>query len=145
MRARIAVGALLPLLLLAGPAIAGEPPQVVHVKLEDATVDPAMAHMKIGVDPATVRPGRVTFEALNESRSLAHELIVVHDGGALPYDAGHDRVVEHDVRRIGEVADLAPGQSGSVTVNLGPGTYVLFCNEPGHYKEGMSAKFVVAP
>jgi uncharacterized cupredoxin-like copper-binding protein len=30
-------------------------------------------------------------------------------------------------------------------VNLKPGNYVLFCNQPGHYKDGMVAKVIVAP
>ena len=46
---------------------------------------------------------------------------------------------------LGEIADLAPGKTGELTLNLGPGTYMLLCDEPGHYKDGMAAKLVVAP
>jgi uncharacterized cupredoxin-like copper-binding protein len=145
MRAQSAGTLVLPLLLFAAASAAATPAQVVGLKLQDSTVDPSIAHMRIAVDPAQVKPGRVTFEAVNESKSLVHEVVVVHKSGALPFDAKHDRVKESDVRRLGEIADLAPGATGKLTLNLGPGTYVLFCNEPGHYKDGMIARVVVAP
>jgi uncharacterized cupredoxin-like copper-binding protein len=135
----------LSLLLSAGIAGAALPPQVVTVKLQDSTVDPSIGHMRIAVDKPDLKPGRVTFEATNESKSLTHEMVVVHKRGEMPFDAKHDRVKEGQVRRLGEIADLAPGATGKLTLNLGPGTYVLFCNEPGHYKDGMIASVVVAP
>ncbi len=53
--------------------------------------------------------------------------------------------VESRVHSLGEIANLKPGQSDSLTLNLKAGTYMLFCNEPGHYNDGMYAKLVVAP
>jgi len=32
---------------------------------------------------------------------------------------------------------------GKLTLNLKAGTYLLLCNQPGHYKSGMSTKLVV--
>jgi uncharacterized cupredoxin-like copper-binding protein len=125
-------------------AAAEQPAQVVHLELQDGTTRSDVAHMRIVLDHATVKPGRVTFEAVNESKTLTHEVIFAHDGGKLPFDEKKDRVIEHDVRRIGEISDLEPGHSGRVTLNLGPGTYVLFCNEPGHFHDGMIARIVVA-
>jgi len=135
------------LLLAAGVAGAVAPAQLVGVKLEDSSTDPSIAHMRITLDHATLAPGRVTFEAMNDSKALKHEVLVVRDRGTgeLPFDTQHDRVNEHAVRRLGEIADLAPGKTGKLTLNLGPGTYLLICNEPGHYKDGMVAKLVVAP
>ena len=85
--------------------------------------------------------------AVNESKALKHEVLVVRERGTgeLPIDTQHDRVNEHAVRRLGEIAELAPGKTGKLTLNLGPGTYLLLCNEPGHYKDGMVATLVVAP
>jgi len=60
-------------------------------------------------------------------------------------DAKHARVIESRVRRLGEIADLAPGKSGKLTLTLKSGTYVLFCNEPGHYQDGMFTRLTVAP
>jgi uncharacterized cupredoxin-like copper-binding protein len=139
--------ALGPLLLVAaGAAGAAIQPQYVDIKLQDSTTDPSIAHMRIVIDHAKVKPGRVTFRADNQSKALQHEvLIALDDGGAaLPFDAAKDRVVERRTHPLGEIADLAPGKSGSVSLNLRPGTYMLFCNLPGHYKDGMYAKLVVA-
>lgn len=52
---------------------------------------------------------------------------------------------EKRVKRLGEIADLKPGKTGKLTLNLKAGNYVLFCNQPGHYKDGMVAKLSVAP
>jgi uncharacterized cupredoxin-like copper-binding protein len=60
-------------------------------------------------------------------------------------DAKHDRVIESRVRRVGEIADLAPGKIGKLTLNLKLGTNVRFCNQPGHYQDGMVANLIVAP
>ena len=147
MVSRLVGFALCSLLLVTGIARAVVPAQVLGVKLEDSSTDSSIAHMRITLDHAQLAPGRVTFEALNESKALTHEVIVVRDRGTgeLPFDTQHDRVNEHAVKRLGEIADIAPGKTGKLTLNLGPGTYLLLCNEPGHYKDGMSAKLVIAP
>jgi uncharacterized cupredoxin-like copper-binding protein len=145
MRLRFASTLALSLFLLARASVAVVPAEVVAIKLQDSTVDPSIGHMRIAIDRTELKPGRITFEAVNQSKSLTHEVVVVHNRGALPFDAKHDRVNEQQVRRLGEIADLAPGATGKLTLNLGPGTYELFCNEPGHYKDGMIAKVVVAP
>jgi uncharacterized cupredoxin-like copper-binding protein len=147
MASRLAGLAFFPLLLVTGLAGAVAPAEVLSVKLEDASTDPSIAHMRITLDHPTLAPGRITFEAVNESKALTHELIVLHDSGKgeLPFDTQQDRVNEHAVRRLGEIADLAPGKTGKLTLNLGPGTYLLICNEVGHYKDGMFAKLVIAP
>ena len=76
-----------------------------------------------------------------------HEVIIARGDGAqeLPMDAKRVRVIESRVRRLGEIADLAPGKSGKLTLDLKPGSYVLFCNQPGHYQDGMFATLTVAP
>jgi uncharacterized cupredoxin-like copper-binding protein len=47
------------------------------------------------------------------------------------------RVNEDAAGHLGEVSELDPGQSGSLSMKLDPGTYMLFCNVPGHYMAGM--------
>lgn len=39
--------------------------------------------------------------------------------------------------RTAQVAELKPHGSGAVTVEVKPGTYILFCNIAGHYVMGM--------
>ncbi len=128
------------LFLAAGASSATAPAQVVGVKLEDSSTDPSIPHMRIVLDRSTLKAGLVTFKAVNASKTLTHEIIIVDDKGAkLPFDTKQDRIDERKVRALGEVSDLAPGKTGEVTLNLGPGKYTVLCNEPGHYKDGMVA------
>jgi len=134
------------LAVVSGIAHANAPTQNLAVELQDSTTDPKIADMRIVLDHSTLHPGRVTLHADNQSKSLVHEVVIARDDGgkALPFDPKHDRVVERRVHRLGEIPDLKPGHSGTLTVDLKPGTYMLFCNQPGHYKDGMFAKLVVA-
>jgi uncharacterized cupredoxin-like copper-binding protein len=147
MSMRSSVAVLFALLLVAGLAQGAAPAPTLEIKLQDSSTDPTIAHMRIVADRQTIKPGRVTLHAVNESKSLVHEVIIARDDGAkeLPMDAKHDRVVESRVRRLGEISELAPGKAGKLTVNLKPGNYVLFCNQPGHYHDGMSTRLTVAP
>jgi uncharacterized cupredoxin-like copper-binding protein len=144
MVSRSIVAALCSLLLASGIAGAEPTGQVLKVRLEDATTDPSIGHMRIALDHAPLKPGRITFEAVNASKALTHEIVVARSNDKLPFDQKRDRVNEHDVRILGEISDLTPGKTGKLTLNLGPGSYTLFCNEPGHYKDGMIARVIVA-
>jgi uncharacterized cupredoxin-like copper-binding protein len=96
--------------------------------------------MGIKVDVAEVPAGNVTFAVTNDSKDIIHEMILspVPAGGAdLPYVAADMKVDEDAAGHLGEVSELDPGKSGSLTVELKPGTYVLFCNIPGHFVDGM--------
>jgi len=133
-------------LFAAGVAHATAPAQVVGVKLEDSTTDPAITHMRIVLDRDVVKPGRVTLKAENLSKSVVHEVLIARDDGRndLPYDAKRAVVAERRAHSLGEVGDLPAGKRGSLTLDLKPGKYVLFCNEPGHYKDGMVTYLTVA-
>ena len=118
----------------------------VNVSLEDASEGGNLAGMKMTASPDTVKAGRITFRATNKSQALVHEVIVVrprtHDA-VLPYDEKQGEVIEKRITDLGEVSDLSPGKSGSLTVQLKPGQYLLICNQPNHYKAGMWTKFTV--
>jgi uncharacterized cupredoxin-like copper-binding protein len=135
------------LLVAAGAAGAATTAPTLAIRLQDPSTDSSLAHMRIVLDRTAIKAGRVTFEAENQSKNLVHEVIIGRDDGAteLPMDAKHDRVIESRVRRLGEIADLPPGRTGRISVNLKPGSYVLFCNQPGHYQDGMSVKLTVTP
>jgi uncharacterized cupredoxin-like copper-binding protein len=119
---------------------------VVNVLLEDSSSDPAMGNMRMSLDHPTVTAGRVTFRATNRSKNLIHEVIVVRidpKKQALPYDEKKGVVIEKQVQHLGEISDLKPGAAGAITLGLKPGSYVLICNQPGHYKAGMVANLLV--
>ena len=129
------------------PALGATTTQVVHIALLDSSADPAISGMRMNAEPPTVKAGRVTFEAVNRSKELVHEVLVIPapaDGKDLPYDAKTDTIFEKRAHAKGEVSDLKPGARGSVTLALKPGTYLLVCNQPGHYKSGMFTRLVVA-
>jgi uncharacterized cupredoxin-like copper-binding protein len=44
---------------------------------------------------------------------------------------------------VGEIPDLPPGVSKSLSLTLKPGHYALICNLPGHYKAGQHADLTV--
>lgn len=120
--------------------------QVVHITLRDSSADPAISGMHMQAEPSTVKAGRVTLQAVNQSKELVHEVVVVPappTGKDLPYDTKTETIAEKRAHAMGEVSDLKPGAHGSVTLSLKPGTYLLVCNQPGHYKSGMFTKLVV--
>jgi len=134
------------------PALAA--PTTVHVSLTDAGAeasmatdlgmtmhgDPKMAVMHVTADRAAVPAGEVTFAVTNDSKDIVHEMLVVEVADTskpLPYVESESRVDEDAAGHLGEVSELDPGASGSLTLSLHKGTYMLFCNVPGHYAAGM--------
>ncbi|MBV9249160.1 MAG: hypothetical protein JO227_07965 [Acetobacteraceae bacterium] len=135
------------ILSLAALPSAGQAMETVNVTLEDAS-DSGVDAMKMTAIPDHVKAGRIVIHATNESKSLTHETLVVgplSSGAKLPYDDKTGELVERRIPKRGEISDLAPGKSGSLTVNLKPGTYQLICNEPNHYKSGMWTTLKVTP
>ena len=119
--------------------------QVVQIELRDSS-DPAIPGMQMKAEPTTVKAGRITFKAVNQSKDLVHEVLVVpvpSSGKELPYDAKSNAVSEERAHSRGEISDLKPGAKGDLTLSLKPGSYFLLCNQPGHYKAGMFTKLTV--
>jgi uncharacterized cupredoxin-like copper-binding protein len=119
----------------------------VNVLLQDATDGGDITGMKMTATPDSVKAGKVTIHASNKSQGLVHEVIVVRppaNGADLPYDEQAGKVIETKISDLGEVSDLPPGKSGSLSLRLTPGNYLLVCNQPNHYKAGMWTKITVA-
>jgi len=106
----------------------------------------SMAPMGIKASPATARAGVVTFHVTNSSKDTIHEMIVMYLADPtkpLPYIDADQRVDEDKAGDKGEVSELDPGASGTLTVALKPGKYLLICNVPGHFASGMWTEFDV--
>ena len=102
--------------------------------------------MSIRIDKSTVKAGDVTFNVTNWSRSLVHEMLVIavdNADAALPYDYDKQRVIEEQVKSLGETNEMQPNASKALSLNLTPGTYLLICNVPGHYGAGMQSVLTV--
>jgi len=115
--------------------------QVVRAKLWDQG-----AKLVVTTDVSSVKAGKISFEVVNDSKAMVHELLVIKVDdytNTLPYNEKEGMVYEDKVTDFGEVSELEPGQSGNLTVNLAPGKYLLLCNIPGHYKMGMFADLLV--
>jgi uncharacterized cupredoxin-like copper-binding protein len=79
---------------------------------------------KIRQPETTLKAGKYTFEVKNE--------------GKVP----HDLVVKGAGMQEG-TPTIAPGKSESLTVDLKPGSYELYCSIPGHKQLGMDQKVTV--
>jgi len=98
------------------------------------------APMGITPNKYVIAHGDVTFVVTNTSELMEHEMIVLPISDvtkALPYDTDSERMDEDAAGAIGEVPETAMGETGSVTLRLQPGTYMLACNIAGHYAMGM--------
>jgi uncharacterized cupredoxin-like copper-binding protein len=120
----------------APPTAAG--PTTVAVELKTYSVAP---------NPATAKAGEVTFNVTNAATDQQHEFVVIKsDLAADQLPVGSDSTVSEDaVEVVDEVAEMDPGKTGTVTVNLAASQYVLICNRPGHYQAGMHTGFTVTP
>lgn len=100
----------------------------VYVQLGDYWAAPAVQ---------SVRAGKVTFVARNVGR-VPHELMVER----MPMKFESPMHPNEDAAQ-GMIDDMDPGRSGRMTMRLKPGTYMLFCNAPGHYAAGQHIPFTV--
>jgi uncharacterized cupredoxin-like copper-binding protein len=120
---------------------------------EGATVDVRLLEYTVAPDPASVAAGPVTFTA-NNIGGAAHTLEIIHTDGApdrLPIlaDGSADEAAT-GITVLGKVDELAAGATGTLTLDLQPGTYVLICNivtadGTSHFQQGMHATFSVTP
>ena len=125
------------------PALAADA-QVVNAEL----VEKPDGGQGIMLDADEVKPGMVTFNVKNTSADMDHNLMLVKTDLApadFPMDAAGRRVEEEKFKGIEKLGELHPGEKRSTTIKLTAGKYILFCNEPGHFKEGMVTPFTVAP
>ena len=107
-----------------------------------------MGPMSIRTDQSTLKAGKVKFEITNWSTGTVHDILVVAVDNAqakLPYDFTKAQVAQDQVKILAEAAELQPNESAEMEADLSPGTYMLFCNVPGHYAAGMATTISVSP
>ena len=93
-------------------------------------------------DPESVPAGPTTF-TLTNAGNREHEMVVLKTD--TPADQlevnADDKVSEAD--SVGEVSETPEGETGTVTLDLEAGDYVLVCNIAKHYSQGMFSAFTV--
>jgi uncharacterized cupredoxin-like copper-binding protein len=114
---------------------------------DDGDVSVALADFTVTADPTSAPSGDVTFDVTNDAEQT-HEFVVVQTdlaADALPTDEDGNVDEEGEgITPIDEIEDIEGGSSQSLTVNLDAGSYVLFCNLPGHYQQGMHTSFTAS-
>lgn len=126
----------LAILLLLVPVLVACGPKKIDVSLTSYAIAPSAD---------TMNAGDVAFTITNDASDQAHEFVIVSTdlaANALPVDANGD-VDEEQITVVDEVEDLEMGATEDLSVNLPAGHYVLMCNEPGHYAQGMYLDFTV--
>lgn len=89
-------------------------------------------------DSVSAKAGAVTINAANVGDE-PHELVLAKTDDA-PADlptSSDGTVDEAGLDVPGEIESIDGGVDGTVTLDLAPGKYVMFCNLPGHYTSGM--------
>ncbi|MFA7296023.1 MAG: plastocyanin/azurin family copper-binding protein [Dehalococcoidia bacterium] len=106
-------------------------------------IDVVLSEWAIKPSAAKAKAGTVEFATTNKG-ATAHELAVYQT------DAAPDKLAqaggmadEKQVTVIGRTASLDANKSESKKVELKAGKYVLVCNLPAHYGQGMRAAFTV--
>lgn len=115
-----------------------------------STVTVTLTEWTLVLDKTSVPAGTVTFSVTNAGTQFQHEMVVLKtdlDPASLPVDST-GKVDE--ATSVGEVSELDMGATGSVTLDLTAGKYVLICNiveaaggHESHYNEGMRVAFTV--
>lgn len=114
-----------------------------------ATLEIKMGDFFFAPSNATAKAGKTTIEAPNEG-SVEHELVLFKtnmDPAKLPTEASggvDEEKMDEVAEEGGEVPDVEAGETKSGKFKLTPGKYVMFCNLPGHYAQGMYGTLTVS-
>ncbi len=109
------------------------------------TVNATLKQWTLSLDKSSATSGEVTFSATN-SGTIDHEFVVFKTDlapDALPLSGSSVDEQASGVTKKDEIAEFSPGTTKTLTLNLDPGKYVLICNVPGHYQQGLHAAFTV--
>lgn len=107
-------------------------------------VTATLKEYKIELSANTAPAGKVTFNVTNAG-TMIHEFVVLKtDVQAADLPIANDEVTEDDYTVVDEVEDVEAAKSGTLTVTLEAGHYVLICNIAGHVRQGMATDFTVS-
>jgi uncharacterized cupredoxin-like copper-binding protein len=109
------------------------------------TVEVTESDFSLELGKTSAPAGKVTFAVHNDGPSV-HEFVVFKTDlapDALPKDDNGDVAESDTFAPVDEIEDIAKGADPTLEVDLAAGKYVVICNLPGHYRQGMSASLTV--
>ena len=138
--------ALLGAALIATAVILAEPSARADEMVAVTLADKGMESMRMDLSAMQVKAGNVIFSVTNTSQTLVHEFVVVKldkPVESMLYNEDEKEIKEDALEVVNEIEDIDPGKSGTLTVTLQPGSYILLCNKAGHFKAGMVNRLTV--
>ncbi len=113
-----------------------ERPTAISVVLGEWSVTPSIAN---------VREGKLAFDVRNEG-TMSHQLLLIKND--LPPDllpVANGSIVLSQVNVVRSMEAIEAGSAADLSFDATPGKYVLVCNVPGHYQQGMASSLLVEP
>lgn len=107
-----------------------------------------LSDFQIDLAETSATAGEVTFNIKNDGPS-AHEFVVFKTDlapDALPTIEDENGIPIVDeagggIELVDEAEDIGPDSSVDLSVTLDAGSYVIICNVPDHYRQGMHVGF----
>jgi uncharacterized cupredoxin-like copper-binding protein len=96
------------------------------------------------INATSTKAGPVSFTFVNDAKA-EHEMIILKTDAPLgSLEVGKDFRVSEDAS-VGEISETPAGTTVTQSFDLEPGSYILLCNIPLHYGQGMRLAFTVTP
>ena len=112
----------------------------VEAEKQVTTLDVSMTEFKFAPANPELARGPIEITATNKGKT-PHELVLLRTDANPATPKGRKGCLGEG--SVGEVPEVAPGESGVQTFDLKPGKYVMVCNIPGHYDAGMYGSLTV--
>jgi uncharacterized cupredoxin-like copper-binding protein len=110
--------------------------QEVGISLTEWAVDPA---------PASIASGSISFIVANDGSTQHNFRVIRTDLAADQLPVTNNEVDATQVQFVAQSDTIGARNFGLVLSSLDPGSYVLICNVPTHYENGMHTAFEVTP
>lgn len=113
----------------------------------DGGIGVTLSDFRVELEEGSASTGEVAFDVTNDAQQI-HEFVIIKTDlpeDQLPTDESGD-VSEggEGVNVVDKIEDIEGGSSDSLTIDLEAGAYVLICNLPSHYLQGMHTAFTVS-